>query len=253
MSMQVQNHSSQAANAAKQTSKDGNQSTDTIDKEEIIKTIMELLQRLLNSSKKSDEGNADNAAKPAGGSKPAQGGNCQGRGGQPPAGDGGKTGDGKGQGGADSSGKTDSSNAKVGNASAGHAEVDVNGDGKNDIAYNGANAEKFAAQTAKDAKAHPKYAEEILDNAKASPTGMAEVAIKDPSQMSISGAAGVAPVGQQGIGKMQYGKHEMASDTTPENQMAVEAHEMQHNNGHNHGGAMDAAVNEITRSRAPAA
>jgi hypothetical protein len=249
MSMQVQNHSSNAANAAQKTGNDASQSADTVDKEAIIKAVMELLQQFMSSAKKEDGADKPaGASKPAGAAKPAGGGGgCQGGGGgQPPAGDGGKASDGKGQGGAGGSGNTDSSNAKVGNASAGHAEVDVNGDGKNDIAYNGANAEKFAAQTAKDAKAHPKYAEEIVNNAKANPTGMVQVAIKDPSQMSIAGAAGVAPVGQQGIGKMQYGTHEMASDTTPENQMAVEAHEMQHNNGHNHGAAMDAAVKEIT-------
>jgi hypothetical protein len=251
MSMQVQNHSSSAANAAQKTGSDTSQSADTVDKEAIIKAVMELLQQFMSSAKKEDGADKPaGASKPAGAAKPAGGGGgCQGGGGQPPAGDGGKAGDGKGQGGAGgtgAAGNTDSSNAKVGKSSAGSAEVDVNGDGKNDIAYNGANAEKFAAQTAKDAKAHPKYADEILANAKANPSGMVQVAIKDPSQMSIAGAAGVAPVGQKGIGSMQFGTHELASDTNPEHQMSVEAHEMQHNNGHNHGAAMDAAVKEIT-------
>jgi hypothetical protein len=217
-----------------------------------MEQMMAVLMRALGMKEPGAGGGADEGG--GGGDCPASG--SGGGGGSPsgaggggsPKGAGGGGGSPKGAGGSGSGPAPNTSGAKSSSSGPTHAEVDVNGDGKNDIAYNGANAQKFADQTKKDVQDHPGYAKEILANAAANPSGMTQVAIKDPSQMSMAGAAGVAPVGQKGVGTMEYGTHEMASDTTPENQMAVEAHEMQHNNGHNHGSEMDAAVKSITGS-----
>ncbi len=108
MAMQIQHHNSNAANAANAAlgaKVNDNRSGDSIDKEAVIKAIMDLLKQFMNSQKNGDQSKSGNGAKPASGAKTAQGGiSCQGGGSKPGAGDGGEFGKGQNDGSASAGG-----------------------------------------------------------------------------------------------------------------------------------------------------
>jgi hypothetical protein len=121
------------------------------------------------------------------------------------------------------------------------ATLDVGG---SKVSITGPGADKYAQSVKEWTDNNPELKKIVQAAAAANPNKQLEINLQDLGVDSKDGGTflGLAPVGQKGQGVMEHGSIKIDTGNFSQN---VFAHELTHNNGWMHGGAMDAEVKRI--------
>jgi hypothetical protein len=218
---------------------------------QMVEQLFKLLAQILgkDAGEAGDSPDCDGAAPEAGGGKGAPAGgsgkgapSAEGGGGKgAPSAEGGKGGrsdksrpDGKPE--QTPGGGGDVNKGPVG---AGQAEVDIDRDGKADVSVKGDGAADYAKQVEKLVAKAPEVGQQMLDGAKANPSGTFEITIRDLGRDEKGNEiAGLAPVGSQ-KGAVEHGKVEIDDKWRDHNIDHVLVHEIAHNRAYTHNNGAD--------------